>query len=71
MKYHKGASGVFKGASGATLQLTMASNPSHLEAVDPVVEGIARAKQDRIIRRRRHRAGEPSVAPGACVLDPR
>jgi len=49
VKYHKGASGVFKGASGSSLALTMASNPSHLEAVDPVVEGIARAKQDRII----------------------
>jgi 2-oxoglutarate dehydrogenase E1 component len=49
VKYHKGATGVFKSASGATLRLTMASNPSHLEAVDPVVEGIARAMQDRVI----------------------
>jgi multifunctional 2-oxoglutarate metabolism enzyme len=49
VKYHKGASGIFKSASGATLRLTMASNPSHLEAVDPVVEGIARAMQDRVI----------------------
>ncbi len=49
VKYHRGATGVFKGASGATLRLTMASNPSHLEAVDPVVEGIARAMQDRVI----------------------
>jgi 2-oxoglutarate dehydrogenase E1 component len=49
VKYHKGASGVFKSASGATLRLSMASNPSHLEAVDPVVEGIARAMQDRVL----------------------
>ncbi|HEV3213170.1 MAG TPA: multifunctional oxoglutarate decarboxylase/oxoglutarate dehydrogenase thiamine pyrophosphate-binding subunit/dihydrolipoyllysine-residue succinyltransferase subunit [Acidimicrobiales bacterium] len=49
VKYHKGATGVFKGHSGATLRLTMVSNPSHLEAVDPVVEGVARAKQDRVI----------------------
>ena len=49
VKYHKGASGIFKGASGATLRLSMASNPSHLEAVDPVVLGIARAKQDRVL----------------------
>ena len=49
VKYHKGATGVFKGASGATLRLTMVSNPSHLEAVDAVVEGVARAKQDRFI----------------------
>ncbi len=49
VKYHKGATGTYKGPSGATLRLTMVSNPSHLEAVDPVVEGVARAKQDRII----------------------
>jgi multifunctional 2-oxoglutarate metabolism enzyme len=49
VKYHKGATGVFKGSSGATVRLTLASNPSHLEAVDPVVEGVARAKQDRLI----------------------
>ncbi len=47
VKYHKGASGKFVGRDGVTLPLTLASNPSHLEAVDPVVEGMARAKQDR------------------------
>lgn len=46
VKYHKGYAGVFKGRNGATLEVTLASNPSHLEAVDPVVEGIARAKED-------------------------
>ena len=49
LKYHKGASGKFIGRSGAELMVTMASNPSHLEAVDPVVEGVARAKQDRLL----------------------
>ena len=34
-------------------RITLAANPSHLEAVDPVVEGMARAKQDRLRRRRR------------------
>ena len=34
----------------------MASNPSHLEAVDPVVEGMARAKQDRIVAAHRRDA---------------
>jgi 2-oxoglutarate dehydrogenase E1 component len=46
VKYHKGATGKFVGRSGAELPITLASNPSHLEAVDPVVEGMTRAKQD-------------------------
>jgi 2-oxoglutarate decarboxylase len=50
VKYHKGASGVFKSPSGAMIDVSMASNPSHLEAVSPVVEGIVRAKQDLVIR---------------------
>ena len=49
VKYHKGAEGVFTGLSGGSLPISMASNPSHLEAVSPVVEGIARAKQDRLV----------------------
>ncbi|HXW33361.1 MAG TPA: multifunctional oxoglutarate decarboxylase/oxoglutarate dehydrogenase thiamine pyrophosphate-binding subunit/dihydrolipoyllysine-residue succinyltransferase subunit, partial [Acidimicrobiales bacterium] len=48
VKYHKGAQGKFVGRSGHELQLTLASNPSHLEAVDPVVEGMVRAKQDHL-----------------------
>jgi 2-oxoglutarate dehydrogenase E1 component len=47
VKYHLGQSGKFTAASGATLGVSLAANPSHLEAVDPVVEGMARAKQDR------------------------
>ncbi|GAC1533409.1 MAG: multifunctional oxoglutarate decarboxylase/oxoglutarate dehydrogenase thiamine pyrophosphate-binding subunit/dihydrolipoyllysine-residue succinyltransferase subunit [Acidimicrobiales bacterium] len=46
VKYHLGASGKLTGLSGITLPVTLASNPSHLEAVDPVVEGMVRAKQD-------------------------
>jgi 2-oxoglutarate dehydrogenase E1 component len=48
VKYHKGARGIFKGSAGEELPITLASNPSHLEAVDPVVEGMTRAKQDRL-----------------------
>ncbi len=48
VKYHLGATGKFTAASGATIGVTLAANPSHLEAVDPVVEGMARAKQDRL-----------------------
>ena len=46
VKYHKGASGTFTARSGGTIPIAMASNPSHLEAVDPVVVGMARARQD-------------------------
>jgi 2-oxoglutarate dehydrogenase E1 component len=46
VKYHKGASGVFHARGGGSIPVSMASNPSHLEAVDPVVVGMARAKQD-------------------------
>src|SRR5712691_4488763 len=48
VKYHVGATGKFTSPSGATIGITLAANPSHLEAVDPVVEGMARAKQDRL-----------------------
>jgi 2-oxoglutarate dehydrogenase E1 component len=50
VKYHKGARGVFKNPRGVSIEVSMASNPSHLEAVSPVVEGIVRAKQDLVIR---------------------
>ena len=45
VKYHLGASGTHEAPSGASVKLTLASNPSHLEAVNPVVEGMVRAKQ--------------------------
>ena len=48
VKYHVGATGTHHAPSGATCQVTLASNPSHLEAVDPVVEGMARATGDRL-----------------------
>ena len=46
VKYHKGAAGKYTGMSGKPIPVTLASNPSHLEAVDPVVEGMTRARQD-------------------------
>ena len=48
VKYHLGTSGVFTADSGATTNVYLAANPSHLEAVNPVLEGIVRAKQDRM-----------------------
>ncbi|MCY7396130.1 MAG: multifunctional oxoglutarate decarboxylase/oxoglutarate dehydrogenase thiamine pyrophosphate-binding subunit/dihydrolipoyllysine-residue succinyltransferase subunit [Nocardioides sp.] len=46
VKYHLGAEGEFVSGAGDTIKVSVAANPSHLEAVDPVLEGIARAKQD-------------------------
>ena len=46
VKYHLGAEGEFTAQSGRTIKTSVAANPSHLEAVDPVLEGIARAKMD-------------------------
>jgi multifunctional 2-oxoglutarate metabolism enzyme len=48
VKYHLGTEGVFTAESGAQTKIYLAANPSHLEAVNPVLEGIVRAKQDRL-----------------------
>ncbi|WP_245566795.1 multifunctional oxoglutarate decarboxylase/oxoglutarate dehydrogenase thiamine pyrophosphate-binding subunit/dihydrolipoyllysine-residue succinyltransferase subunit [Jonesia quinghaiensis] len=48
VKYHLGTEGTFTAENGAKTKVSLAANPSHLEAVDPVLEGIVRAKQDRI-----------------------
>jgi 2-oxoglutarate dehydrogenase E1 component len=48
VKYHLGTSGTFTAESGATTKIYLAANPSHLEAVNPVLEGITRAKQDKL-----------------------
>ena len=62
VKYHLGAKAEHVAPSGATVNLTLASNPSHLEAVNPVVEGMVRAKQDMI----RH---DSVQAPGGDYKD--
>ena len=46
VKYHLGMTGRYEARSGESLAVVMASNPSHLEAVDPIVEGMVRAKHD-------------------------
>ena len=48
VKYHLGATGEYRTAEGAALEVHLVSNPSHLEAVDPVAVGRARAKQARL-----------------------
>jgi 2-oxoglutarate dehydrogenase E1 component len=47
VKYHLGAKGKYLASTGTEVSVSVAPNPSHLEAVDPVVEGIVRPKQDR------------------------
>ncbi|MEP6658958.1 MAG: multifunctional oxoglutarate decarboxylase/oxoglutarate dehydrogenase thiamine pyrophosphate-binding subunit/dihydrolipoyllysine-residue succinyltransferase subunit, partial [Acidimicrobiales bacterium] len=58
VKYHLGASGKYVSSSGKDIAVELAANPSHLEAVDPVVLGMARAQQDLI-----DRPGSYSVLP--------
>ncbi|MGH9659319.1 MAG: multifunctional oxoglutarate decarboxylase/oxoglutarate dehydrogenase thiamine pyrophosphate-binding subunit/dihydrolipoyllysine-residue succinyltransferase subunit, partial [Bryobacteraceae bacterium] len=55
VKYHLGASGVRRAAGGREIVVSVAPNPSHLEAVNPVVEGIVRPKQDRLGDKQRER----------------
>ncbi|GAA2082600.1 multifunctional oxoglutarate decarboxylase/oxoglutarate dehydrogenase thiamine pyrophosphate-binding subunit/dihydrolipoyllysine-residue succinyltransferase subunit [Pseudolysinimonas kribbensis] len=57
VKYHLGTEGTFTALDGAQIPVYIAANPSHLETVDPVMEGIVRAKQDR------HPIGSFNVLP--------
>ncbi len=50
VKYHIGATGIYTAANGRPVRIHLVSNPSHLEAVDPVAMGRARAKQTRLGR---------------------
>jgi 2-oxoglutarate dehydrogenase E1 component len=48
VKYHQGATGTYRARNGREIELHLVSNPSHLEAVDPVALGRVRAKQTRL-----------------------
>jgi multifunctional 2-oxoglutarate metabolism enzyme len=48
VKYHLGTEGEFRTEDGKSTDVYLAANPSHLEAVNPVLEGVVRAKQDRL-----------------------
>ena len=50
VKYHLGDSGTYTAYDGEQVPVSLNANPSHLEAVDPVLEGVVRAKQDMIDR---------------------
>ncbi|NNE47091.1 MAG: multifunctional oxoglutarate decarboxylase/oxoglutarate dehydrogenase thiamine pyrophosphate-binding subunit/dihydrolipoyllysine-residue succinyltransferase subunit [Rhodothermales bacterium] len=62
VKYHLGATGTHESPDGNQLKVTLASNPSHLEAVNPVVEGMVRAKQYKL----RHQVSD---VPGGDYKD--
>ncbi|HEY7564467.1 MAG TPA: multifunctional oxoglutarate decarboxylase/oxoglutarate dehydrogenase thiamine pyrophosphate-binding subunit/dihydrolipoyllysine-residue succinyltransferase subunit [Acidimicrobiia bacterium] len=47
VKYHLGFSGKYETADGSMIGVQLVANPSHLEAVDPVLEGVVRAKQEK------------------------
>jgi len=55
VKYHLGATNVRQVSNGHEITVSVAANPSHLEAVNPVVEGIVRPKQDHLGDARRER----------------
>ncbi len=55
VKYHLGQKGVYTTRTGKTVEVLLSPNPSHLEAVDPVVCGMTRAAQDELRDRERKR----------------
>jgi 2-oxoglutarate dehydrogenase E1 component len=63
VKYHLGTTGVHRSPAGNDIRVTLSSNPSHLEAVDPVVQGMARAKLDRMGATAERLDGDVPVLP--------
>jgi 2-oxoglutarate dehydrogenase E1 component len=68
VKYHLGAVGTHTSPDDKQIALSLTSNPSHLEAVDPVVEGITRAKQDCISGDNRHDTVLPILVHGDAAF---
>ncbi|MFL6196074.1 MAG: 2-oxoglutarate dehydrogenase E1 component [Thermoanaerobaculia bacterium] len=68
VKYHMGATGNFTGANGHAVSIHLVSNPSHLEAVDPVALGRVRAKQVRLADDRNHDLVFPVVLHGDAAF---
>jgi 2-oxoglutarate dehydrogenase E1 component len=67
VKYHLGAVGTHTTESAHEVGLTLASNPSHLEAVDPIVEGMTRARQE-LLGDRRHEKVVPVLLHGDAAF---
>jgi len=68
VKYHLGAVGTHTSPDGSEIAVSLASNPSHLEAVDPVVEGMARSKQDLAGGTNRHDSVLPLLIHGDAAF---
>src|SRR4051812_35729892 len=68
VKYHMGATGEFTGPDGHKMSIHLVSNPSHLEAVDPVALGRVRAKQVRLDDDKRHEQVFPIVLHGDAAF---
>ena len=68
VKYHLGASGEYKTRNGKSIAVSVASNPSHLEWVNPVVEGIVRAKQTRLDDNKEHKKIMPLLIHGDAAM---
>ncbi len=68
VKYHLGATGKYKTKNGKSINVSVASNPSHLEWVDPVVEGIVRAKQTRLEDSKTHQKVMPILIHGDAAF---
>ncbi|HSU81120.1 MAG TPA: 2-oxoglutarate dehydrogenase E1 component, partial [Thermoanaerobaculia bacterium] len=68
VKYHMGATGDYTGPDGHKVNIHLVSNPSHLEAVDPVALGRVRAKQVRLDDDKRHERVFPIVLHGDAAF---
>jgi 2-oxoglutarate dehydrogenase E1 component len=68
VKYHLGATGRYKTRNGSSIIVSVASNPSHLEWVNPVVEGIVRAKQSRLGDYKNHKKVMPVLIHGDAAF---
>jgi 2-oxoglutarate dehydrogenase E1 component len=75
VKYHLGATSVRTASTGREVVVSLAPNPSHLEAVNPVVEGIVRPKQERLGDTKRERVipvlihGDAAFAGQGVVME--
>lgn len=67
VKYHLGMNSIYKARSGKKIPLRLAANPSHLEAVDPVVVGMARAMGDRLDPTQKPTEASNNAVNGAAI----